>query len=77
MQIMYSVQLRSYKMKLTFEIWAHHTLIDTFFHATGRLGTAHYMRAMHQFGGLLGDKVLSAGIGRRLQVDDLVLSSST
>ena len=49
------------------EIWAHHTLLDIYFHSTGVVGQAHYYRSMHQFGVSLDDKQIS-GIGFRLNV---------
>lgn len=53
------------------EIWAHHTLVDTFFHSMRVVGQAHYYRSMHQFGAFLKDKLIFAGIGKRLNLDGL------
>lgn len=50
------------------QIWAHHTFLDIYQHSTGKIGKAHMVRAYHQFGVHLGEKVISAGLGTRLKV---------
>lgn len=51
------------------QIWAHHTLMDIYLHSFQTVGTAHYIRSMHQFGGTLNDdQVSDKGYGSRLSV---------
>jgi len=51
------------------DIWAHHTFLDIYFHSTARVGMAHAVRAFHQFGVLLGEGIISAGLGSRLELN--------
>ena len=58
------------------QIWAHHKFLDIYHHSTGNIGKAHAVRAYHQFGVYLGEKVISAGLGTRLKLnsdDPLIL----
>ena len=51
------------------QIWAHHSFLDIYFQSTARIGKAHMVRAYHQFGVYLGEKVISAGLGTRLKLN--------